>query len=59
MPYPNIVQDEEAERSGTGELGLINIYYTAQLFLRKRLNDMHARIYGVEGMLSLYSDLTS
>ncbi|GAB7348360.1 hypothetical protein MBLNU459_g6801t1 [Dothideomycetes sp. NU459] len=48
MPYPNIVQDEEFFESGDDALDRVNTYYTAQLFLRRRLNRVHASLYGVD-----------
>lgn len=50
--WPNNVLDEEASRKivseSATELDLINIYYSAQLFLRKHLNQIHTRLYSVD-----------
>lgn len=50
--WPNNVLDEEASRSIVSDtatdLDMINIYYSAQLFLRKHLNQIHTRIYSVD-----------
>jgi len=50
--WPNNVLDEEASRKIVSEtatdLDMINIYYSAQLFLRKHLNQIHSKIYGID-----------
>lgn len=49
--WPNGVNDDEASRSIVGskeDLEIINIYYSAQLFLRKHLNRIHVQIYNVD-----------
>lgn len=52
--WPNNVLDEEASRKIVSEtatdLDMINIYYSAQLFLRKHLNQIHTRLYGIDCM---------
>ncbi|KAL1310857.1 hypothetical protein AAFC00_001089 [Neodothiora populina] len=49
--WPNNVLDEEASRkivsASATDLDMINIYYSAQLFLRKHLNQIHTRVYSV------------
>lgn len=62
--WPNNILDEEASRKIVSQtatdLDLINIYYSAQLFLRKHLNQIHRHLYSEtsESKISVMSSQT-